>query len=161
MWLILSDGFLSAVVDKQDPSIIQVRARRKEHLVKYFPTKEVITHDNRDYQFRVIVNRDELQAMLAQYVTEMMYSNFKDSTTDKEYHNACYDVWHVMEKLQPMPAYSAYSGKRVASPYGTHLYSGRHIPAAFSTTVKSGAGKTKVSKLHQSAVDKPAKGKQK
>lgn len=29
MWLILSDGFLSAVVDKQDPEVIQVRARRK------------------------------------------------------------------------------------------------------------------------------------
>lgn len=137
MWLILSDGFLSAVVDKQDPEVIQVRARRKEHLNKYFPTKEVVTHDHRDYQFRVIVNREELQAMLAQYVAEMMYSNFKDSTTDRRFHDACYDVWHVMAKLQPKPPYSAYSGKRQQQQinwrdeqaYGNHRYSGQHRSA--------------------------------
>ena len=136
MWLILSDGFLSAVVDKQDPEVIQVRARRKEHLNKYFPTKEVVTHDHRDYQFRVFVNREELQSMLAQYVAEMMYSNFKDSTTDRRFHDACYDVWHVMAKLQPKPPYSAYSGKRQQQTnwrdeqaYGNHRYSGQHRSA--------------------------------
>jgi hypothetical protein len=136
MWLILSDGFLSAVVDKQDPEVIQVRARRKEHLSKYFPTKEVVTHDYRDYQFRVIVNREELQAMLVQYVSEMMYSNFKDSTTDKKFHDACYDVWHVMAGLQPKPPYSAYSGKGAQRAgffddpaYENHRYSGQHRSA--------------------------------
>lgn len=139
MWLILSDGFLSAVVDKQDPEVIQVRARRKEHLNKYFPTKEVVTHDHRDYQFRVIVNREELQAMLVQYVAEMMYSNFKDSTTDRRFHDACYDVWQVMAQLQPKPPYSAYSGKREQKrfdwrdeqAYGNHRYSGQHRSATF------------------------------
>ena len=48
MWLILSDGFMSAVVDKTDPSLVQVRARRKEHLEKYFPGHEIVTYDNRD-----------------------------------------------------------------------------------------------------------------
>ena len=109
MWLILSDGFLSAVVDKQDPEVIQVRARRKEHLNKYFPTKEVVTHDGRDYQFRVIVNRAELAGMLLQYVEDMQYSNFKDSVKDRKFHDACYDVWHTMAALQPQPPYSNYS----------------------------------------------------
>lgn len=132
MWLILSDGFLSAVVDKQDPEVIQVRARRKEHLTRYFPTKEVVTHDHRDYQFRVIVNRQELAAMLLQYVEDMQYSNFKDSVEDQKLHDACFRVWNVMASLQPKPPYSSYSGgkgRAALGSYGVHQYSGKHSSA--------------------------------
>lgn len=114
MWLILSDGFMSAVVDKTDPELVQVRARRKEHLAKYFPNHEIVTYDNRDYQFRVVVKKADLAAVLIQYIGEMSYTNFKDSVKDRRFHDACYDVWHTMAAIQPRPPYSNYSGAAYA-----------------------------------------------
>ncbi len=131
MWLVLSNGFLSAVVDKKDPALIQVRARRKEHLTKYFPEHDIVTYDHRDYQFRVVVSRPELQDMLIKYTEEMMYSNFKDSVKDKKLHDACYEVWHTMAAIQPKPPYSSYSGAQRESVYGNHQYGGVHRPASF------------------------------
>ncbi|WOL24342.1 hypothetical protein fHeYen801_132 [Yersinia phage fHe-Yen8-01] len=162
MWLILSDGFLSAVVDRNDENKIMVRARRAEHLTAYFPKKEIETYAFRDYQFRVIVNRDELKEMLCQYVTEMMYDNFKNSVKERKYHDACFSVWGIMEALQPMKAYSNYTGEPDCMsvlddslPYGTHQYSGKHKSATFAKT----KGKAKVSTLNQAEVDKKARGK--
>jgi hypothetical protein len=53
MWICLSDGFLSIVVDTNDSTRLLVRARRKEHLVIVFGKDQDLTNriDNWRSQF--------------------------------------------------------------------------------------------------------------
>lgn len=111
MWFFGSESFLSVVQHKQNPAILVVRSRRPGHIQKMFPTANVETLDGRDYQFRAELPREVVAQRMQQYVMEMTATNFKDSVKDKIYHDACYGVWHCMERIQPLPAYSLYSNK--------------------------------------------------
>ncbi|EDL8063710.1 hypothetical protein CTA21_16285 [Salmonella enterica] len=133
MWAFTSQAFLSIVQHKTDPGTLVVRARRPGHIEKLFPDAEVVTHDGRDYQFRTELPREAVAERMYQYVMEMTATNFKDSVKDKVYHDACYGVWSCMEKIQPLPAYSLYSGRKRRSGMDGPLFGGnysyQHTPA--------------------------------
>lgn len=132
MWFFGSDAFLSVVQHKTNPAILVVRSRRPGHIEKMFPSANVVTLDNRDYQFRAELPREVVAERMAQYVMEMTATNFKDSVKEQAYHNACYGVWKCMEAIQPMPAYSAYTqrGKKGnQGPLFGGQYSFDHTPA--------------------------------
>ncbi|EKK5568018.1 hypothetical protein PN823_004438 [Enterobacter hormaechei] len=126
MWFFGSQAFLSVVQHKTNPAVLVVRARRPGHIEKMFPDAAVVTLDGRDYQFRTELPREIVAARMAQYVMEMTATNFKDSVKDKVYHHACYGVWSCMEKIQPLPAYSLYSGKRKRSGMDGPLFGGQY-----------------------------------
>ncbi|EAB4417317.1 hypothetical protein D7B12_17965 [Salmonella enterica] len=126
MWAFTSDSFLSIVQHKTDPAILVVRARRPGHIEKMFPDATVVTLDGRDYQFRTELAREVVAERMFQYVMEMKATNFKDSVKDKVYHDACYGVWSCMEKIQPLPAYSLYSGRKRRSGMDGPLFGGQY-----------------------------------
>ncbi|EGD6457267.1 hypothetical protein IAJ44_004328 [Salmonella enterica] len=133
MWLFSSQSFLSVVQHSTNPAILVVRARRPGHIEKMFPDAAVVTLDGRDYQFRAELPREVVAERMHQYVMEMTATNFKNSVTDKVYHDACYGVWSCMEKIQPLPAYSLYSGRKKRSGMDGPLFGGNysysHYPA--------------------------------
>ena len=100
MWICLNDAFISAVESDDDPSILKVRARKKEHLKQLFPERTIYTTKHTDYAHRVFVGRKAFTKMLAQRVAEIDYGNFKDSVKDNDLHNLYADFWELHWKYQ-------------------------------------------------------------
>ena len=103
MWVFLSQSFLSIVVDKQSAQDnLLVRARRKGDIERVFPGAKVSTTPSHDYRFRASISRQQVAAAIADEVSRIGYSNFKDSVPkgQHERHNAYLRVWSVMEGFQ-------------------------------------------------------------
>lgn len=133
-----SEAFHSVVQHPTDPAILVVRARRPRHIQKMFPGVKVLTLDGRDYQFRSELPREIVAERMQRYVMEMTATNCKNSVKDKIYHDPCMGVWSCMERIQPKPAYSFYSGKKsVSNGLAFPLnYSYDHQPATFAKNSK-------------------------
>lgn len=109
MWLFASDAFLSVVQDPSDQDILIVRARREGDIDTLFPNADVVRRPERDYLFRAFISREDVAAVVADYVMGLDYTNFKDSVRANDYHGACNRVWDVMADLQETPPYSGYN----------------------------------------------------
>ena len=98
MWLFTSKGFISVVADKDNPENgnLLVRARDRNHLTNLFPDATVFSKTPSDYKWRAWVSRSEVSSLVQSQVSELNYTNFKNSIEDDKYHEACLDVWNVM-----------------------------------------------------------------
>ena len=95
MWIAMSDAFISAVEDRNDPTRLVVRARNPEHLKRLFPTAEVVITPNADYAARVFLPHDDFSRMLVERVDEIRYDNFKASVSDTRLHRMYEDMWSI------------------------------------------------------------------
>ncbi|WP_425045090.1 hypothetical protein [Primorskyibacter sp. S87] len=104
MWLFTeADGFISAVVHRDDPSQIMVRARDADHLRRYFPGHPIQTTPDADYRYRLTLPREELAELVADRIRTMQATNFKAETArhfDGVYLDALHEVWAVMWRYQ-------------------------------------------------------------
>jgi hypothetical protein len=104
MWLFTPKGFISVVADKQDPTgpRLLVRARSLSHLQEvlqdYLDNPFQVKQS--DYAWRAWIKRKDLQSVVEQVMSDINYTNFKNSITDNEYHDACLDVWTAMYTYQ-------------------------------------------------------------
>lgn len=105
MWIFTSQGFISAVQHRDKPDTLIVRARRAEHLEDIVPGSTVRQDENADYRYRCEVKREGFKLLIADYIDDLDYDNFKNSIADHEYHDACTGVWTVMHRLQPGSLY--------------------------------------------------------
>lgn len=105
MWFCFRDAYLSIVAHEREPDMLLVRARRPGDIENVFPDATVSETPGRDYLFRAEIPRDEVSRIIADAVTSMRATNFKNSVRDRELHSAYVDVWHRMAKLQPIPPY--------------------------------------------------------
>lgn len=123
MWIFSSIGFFSAVAGKTndgkiDPFKIVVRARLKDHLItlvkKYtiLNGTEITQSVSTDYRFRIVVDKATWIEVMMSLTEDVDYSNFKNSVPHDStgYHQACVNVWGVMNSLQyrgdPKPIYT-------------------------------------------------------
>tara|TARA_R110001599_G_scaffold2887_2_gene15709 strand:+ start:449 stop:823 length:375 start_codon:yes stop_codon:yes gene_type:complete len=83
MWLALSDGWLSIVAHRDKPDHLLVRARKASHIEDYFPNESMYEDSEADYPFRADVMRYQVSLILAEYIDNMQYDNFKNSVEDK------------------------------------------------------------------------------
>jgi hypothetical protein len=112
MWICLSDSFLSVVSSDQDPTVLMVRARRRGDIEATFGEGfKVTTIPGRDYQFRAFIPREIVGATIAEHLFHIDYGNFKASVKDRNLAHAYRDIWHIMEALQPIPAYGTQERK--------------------------------------------------
>lgn len=100
MWVCLNDAFLSIVEDTKNTNQLIVRARRREHLEKLFPEKEVVKSKASDYKYRVFVDRVVVAMVIAKRMLSINYANFKDSVEDQDLKDAYKHVWGSMYGLQ-------------------------------------------------------------
>lgn len=102
MWIFTSNSFLSVVADNKDvdgPRLL-VRARRQGHIENVFPDADVQETPNADYAFRAWVPREDVAKAMVSEVSNLDYTNFKDSIDDPHYHDACLESWFAMNNFQ-------------------------------------------------------------
>lgn len=98
MWLFLRESFVSVVADKEDNSMLWVRARSRSCLENMFgDNAKIKVSTNNDYNCRVKVDRIEFSRLLSTVALEdINYTNFKDSLKDVKRHRFYTNVWYVM-----------------------------------------------------------------
>ena len=105
MWIFLPEGFRSVVADKTKTCFLQVRARRKKVLEQHFPGEPIFENKKSDYRFRVIIPRARFALFMSCQITNIDYSNFKNSLPDREkadldYLELCHEVWSMTAAYQ-------------------------------------------------------------
>jgi hypothetical protein len=101
MWLMTKVGFYS-IVQKQ-PGEYHVRSRERkdiENLMTQLPLDQVqiIESKSRDYAFRIIVKKEDVEAILKFLGETINYDNFKnkvDQTPDQK-HKPYHEVWGIL-----------------------------------------------------------------
>jgi chorismate synthase len=102
MWICLNDSFLSIVADRDDKTMLLVRARAPGHIEAVFGDKyRVYRPEGRaDYQFRANIPRVVVSSVIGELLAEIDYGNFKDSVRDDALHDAYMGFWTIMYRLQ-------------------------------------------------------------
>lgn len=114
MWVMTPEGFFSTTCTKEDPNIIQVRARKREHLEYLldrvdidpdYPGAELVIHamPHRDYEYRVFIQKEEFGRWMKKIGETIDYDNFKneamrfarEKNESSEYQNLLHDIWHM------------------------------------------------------------------
>lgn len=100
MWIFLNDAFLSVVEHRDDSSVLLVRARREEDILRCFPDSKPIRTENADYRWRITVDRDAMKQAMSEAVDRIDYPNFKNSIREPKRHDLAMRVWGVMTHLE-------------------------------------------------------------
>lgn len=132
MWLFTETGFVSAVVENPNKSKtrMSVRSRDKkslEPLAKMAKT-EIVELPNRDYEYRVYVEKNVLTEWVSESISQMEYGNYKSrmySTRGADFTHSLSDVWSVMLGVSDKRAKSAKT-----SGYNEYWYDEEHIEPA-------------------------------
>jgi hypothetical protein len=119
-WLMTTMGFFS-VAAKGKPGEYQIRARQRgdlENLIRAADLRgqKIISTDNSDYAFRIVVLRDELDRAFEAVENSITYDNVKSAvgrTPGQEQHASLYhSVWSILGKLQAGGPYGQRTGGR-------------------------------------------------
>jgi len=106
MWLITTEGFFSAVADRDDDDFVLVRSRTREDsmaLAAAVEGAEVIETPQADYRWRVRVRRSNWMSYVAAQALAIDYDNFKNAVAKRqgvERAGVYGDVWSVLLRLQ-------------------------------------------------------------
>jgi hypothetical protein len=106
MWIFTTDGFFSAVADRNRPGHVVVRMRLwddGERLQAAIGAGEVIETRGADYRFRICATHSQWSAYLAAAAAEIDYPNFKAAVAARDGMQRAHiysDVWAVMRELQ-------------------------------------------------------------
>lgn len=99
MWLFGKNNFLSIVKDKDNPNRLLVRGRLRGDIEAMFPEAEVIEGAGTDYLFRAFVDRTTVVNAVADTVSNIDYTNFKNAN-NKSRQEHLMDAWQVMRDVQ-------------------------------------------------------------
>ena len=100
MWICFNDGFVSVVKDKLNIDELVVRSRRKEILEQLFPGNKITTLTVSDYKYRTYCSKENWSKIMIDRIEDIEYTNFKDSTTDKDLHTLYADMWMTHYQYQ-------------------------------------------------------------
>lgn len=107
MWIFTKDGFISVVQHESDPALVRVRARKREHLERWFPHADIIEMDaEADYRWHADVERLDLVVVLTDAVFDLDYtSHVKEAIAgdDDDFYKALLDTWFALHELQREP----------------------------------------------------------
>ena len=97
-----NDGFISAVLDWNDPSgnSLVVRARMREHLENQFPDETIVEMGGSDYKYRIFITKQKLSDLMVKRINDIDYHNFKNSVEDDLLHEMYSDIWVVGRRYQ-------------------------------------------------------------
>jgi len=114
MWMFTPEGLFSCTEHPKDTDYIQVRARRKLHLLNLIKRVDdecdydkslLITNPIKDYEYRFLVKKDVFSTWMERIGDTIDYPNFKSEATrvhgwDDEYVKMLGRIWHEgMETL--------------------------------------------------------------
>ncbi len=104
MWILTPEGFFSTTQSGIDPNKIQVRARKEKHLLLLLERvgekkkdNPILVTKNRDYQYRIILDRHVFNEWMSKVIDTLDYSNFKSKAQEvsgyDEYVHLLHDIW--------------------------------------------------------------------
>lgn len=101
MWIFINNAFYSIVDPSNGKSEkLSVRARFSGDIKRNFPNVVESYTPNRDYAFRAEIDRNEVAMVIANRISNIDYSNFKDSVNENWRHDIYADVWESMWHAQ-------------------------------------------------------------
>src|SRR4051794_41146685 len=106
MWLMTPRGFYSVVAHRDDADVVLVRARDRgdlESLAELSPGLAVAHTPERDYAWRVLMDRAEWARVVGRLAAEIDYPNFKSKVAAAQGHEraSVYSrVWSTLRSLQ-------------------------------------------------------------
>lgn len=105
MWLCTKNSFISVVQHRERPDDVLVRARVKNHLVRFFPEKsgQIQRDDDADYRWRLLIPKQELADRISVYILQSLnYDNFKAAQDADDPAWSCFlhEVWGEGLRLQ-------------------------------------------------------------
>ena len=105
MWIFTESGFVSAVVNRENPDTLIVRSRDLPSIEPLAATTntKVITGAGADYPHRIVCSRDQFTQWANDAIEAMSYGNFKSRVIQTRGHNfsdALMDVWSVMHNVE-------------------------------------------------------------
>lgn len=104
MWIMMRDGFVSIVEDRNDDTRVIVRARKKQHLVDFLRHErfEISHTPTADYHWRATIAKAAAGVLVMERVMSIDYDNFKAAAkkVDSELADAYGDVWATMYDYQ-------------------------------------------------------------
>lgn len=105
MWLLTTDGFFSAVEDRDDPTTVFVRARAREDARRLADVLDaaVIETPDADYRFRVHLAKVAWASYVADAAARIDYDNFKRAVAvrhGQERARVYGEVWSTLLRLQ-------------------------------------------------------------
>jgi hypothetical protein len=112
MWVFTQDGFVSAVHGgREHPDRVVVRARDKQSLalLSELVDTPIIELDGRDYEYRVVITKEDFSNWLLMHVETLDYTNYKDrlwSSRGDVYHDAASRVWGEMHAVSDKYGYT-------------------------------------------------------
>lgn len=110
MWLFSETGFVSIVAHDSHDDLLLVRARRRKDLIGFLKhcshsktyLKRIRKTPDADYAYRVNVKRDIAAVGIADIVSDIPYTNFKDYVHDGSDRDWVYlNIWMESQKLDP------------------------------------------------------------
>ena len=108
MWIFTTSGFISAVQDIEDRTII-VRSRDRASLRPIAGKFQIKTKHTPygDYPYRVIVSSEEFVAWVCKEASNVNYRNFKNEVSSllgKKFSSALSKVWSTMHDVEDTEA---------------------------------------------------------
>jgi hypothetical protein len=100
MWIFLNNAFLSAVAHRTQPDDLLVRGRVAGDIGRVFPGVIETETPSADYRYRATIPRKTVAAALAEQAASIDYDNFKNSVTEDDRHDAYFETWGAMNRLQ-------------------------------------------------------------
>ena len=122
MWVMMTDGFVSIVEDRNHKDRVLVRARKKSHLVEFLRHErfEICHTPTADYHWRASLTKVAVGVLLMERAMSIDYDNFKAAAkkVDPDLADAYGDVWATMYDYQTEQAdlHKYGYGKGKASP---------------------------------------------
>lgn len=95
MWFCLNNGFVSAVENRNDPEVLVVRARRREHLADNFPGYNIVVGGSTDYNYRIFITKEDFAKIIKDKIMNINYDNFKNSVEDDDLHILYAQFWRL------------------------------------------------------------------
>ena len=105
MWIFSTKGFLSCVEDYEDPDVIIVRARNKDHLRHHFEESRILSTPDADYGFRVRASRDEFVDLVRALAEAVDYPNYKYEASKflgRKFVSRLHSIWQQMYAYQSL-----------------------------------------------------------
>jgi len=100
MWILMNDAMLSIVRHTNQPGAMLVRARLAGDIERVFPQAQVVVAGGSDYRFRAVLLKTVVADAVSKRLLDIDYGNFKASVREPKRHDAYFDVWDVMHRMQ-------------------------------------------------------------
>lgn len=143
VWLQIPAGFYSAVTDDLDPTALQVRGRARvdlEYLVTWLNEEHnvdvaILSWPERDYPYRVIIDRELWGSFVLEAAETISYGNFKDAVkkVNPKRYSTYTEAWSVFTKISREDGSPApyQRGRKQVVPYKSP-YSPGYVPMTLS-----------------------------